>query len=230
MQKTVTQQLEKDNLTITENYFRDSICRVILFRSVEKMVSKASWYDGGFRAQTVAYSISYLAYCQKNKFLDFSVIWQDQDLSSTLREALEQITKKVYDVITNPREGHANITQWCKKENCWDGVKNIDTDIILDEMLIDKEDNQIIKKEAKKEKKLDNGIEIQTFIVQLENSKKLKLLEYYEKDSNISRMQSDILKKYCSGSLSLPSEKQSKILYQLYSKAVSEGLVFGTKY
>ena len=37
------------------------------------LISDAEWYDGGFRAQTVAYTISYLSYIVKktDKYLNF---------------------------------------------------------------------------------------------------------------------------------------------------------------
>src|ERR1700744_1392647 len=47
----ITETLEKDNLAITESYFKDAVARVILFRATERLITKASWYDGGFRAQ-----------------------------------------------------------------------------------------------------------------------------------------------------------------------------------
>jgi hypothetical protein len=39
-------------------------------------------------------------------------------------------------------------------------------------------------------------------------------------------MQKDILNKYAEGRLSLPSEKQAKILYDLYTIAKREGVIF----
>ncbi len=62
--------------------------------------------------------------------------------------------------------------------------------------------------------------------VEFANDKRLKLLEYYQKDNNASPMKLDILKKYCSYRLPLPYEKQSKILYELYNNAISEGVHF----
>jgi hypothetical protein len=224
----ITEQLEKDNLAITEKYFKDAICRVILFKSVEKMVSKASWYNGGFRAQTVTYSIAYLSHYigQQKKFLDFNKIWEVQNLPQILVSALEVITESVYQAITDPPEGHANIAQFCKKDFCWSGlIKKMDLDISLEGVLIDKEDEQYIKKTAKQGKKLDSGIEIQAFVVTLDRRKWIKLLEYYKKDSNISPKQLDILSKYCSGRLSLPSPQQSKILYELHNRAIDEGFI-----
>ena len=65
--KTITKKFESNNYAITENYFKESVCKLILFKDVERIVSKAKWYDGGFRAQTVAYSISYLSYLINQK-------------------------------------------------------------------------------------------------------------------------------------------------------------------
>ncbi len=224
--KIVTNQLEQDDFTITENYFKDTICRVILFRNVEKMISKASWYDGGFRAQTVAYSISYLAYCvsKQSKYLNFEIIWQQQNIPQILILALEKITESIYENITNPPEGFANISQWCKKEKCWFDIKNINLEIDLEGCLIEKEEEQYIKKSSKKIKKLDNGIEIQAFVIKLARKNWIILQEYYEKDTDISPMKLDILKKYCAGNLLLPSEKQAKILYELHNQALKEGV------
>ena len=55
--------------------------------------------------------------------------------------------------------------------------------------------------------------------------KKTKLLTYYQKNSDTSPMKIDILTKYCAGSLSMPSEKQAKILYRLYNQALKEGVI-----
>ncbi len=227
---TVTSILEKDDLAITEKYFKDAICHVILFKNVEKMVSKSSWYDGGFRAQTVTYSIAYLAHYidRQKKFLDFSKIWNTQSLPQILILTLEVITQRIYQVITDPPEGHANISQYCKKDSCWDFIKKINIEIFLEGLLIDKEEEQYSKKRSKKEKRLDTGIEIQVFIIQLKSNEKLRLLEYHEKDNEISPMKLDILQKYCSSNSFLPSEKQSKILYELYNKATGEGFCIET--
>ena len=223
---TTTEKLDKDNHSITEDYFKDSICKVILFKDVERMVSNAEWYDGGFRAQNVAYSISYLSHLisQKDKFLNFKLIWKSQSIPNELTNSLKKITKLVYESIINPPPGRANIAQWCKQKDCWDTIKNLNFDINLDDLLIDKTEQNYIEKESKKSKKLTEGIEIQIFIQELDNSKKNKMLEYYKKQENISAMELDILTKHCNNSLNPPSEKQSKILYKLYDRAVSEGL------
>jgi hypothetical protein len=226
----ITGWLEKDEFAITEQYFKDAVSRVILFRAVEKLISKAKWYDGGFRAQTVAYTISYLSHVigKTGFFLDFGLIWNSQKLPDGLIKILKDIAEEIYREITNPPEGYANIAQWCKKQTCWDKVKTLEIPVKINKsLLIGKVKQQYIKREEKKEKKLLNGIEIHAFVVESEKEIWKKLFDHYEKyrnSSGVSPTQMDILEKMFFGALKPPSEKQSKILYQLYVKANEEGV------
>lgn len=228
--ENITNKLEKDNLVITERYFKDVVARVILFRTLEKIVSNAGWYDGGFRAQTVAYTISYLSYLieKTNRFLNFNLIWEEQKLPNNLIEILKIISKTIYYEITNSPEGFANVAQWCKKINCWEKVKLIKLDVVIDsKLLIDKQEQNYIKREERKEKELESSIEIQMFVVKTKNEIWGKIYKYYEKYKStvkISHMQLEILKKMFLGYLQPPSEKQSKLLYELYKKAKLEGV------
>jgi hypothetical protein len=228
--KNITDKLEEDNLAITEKYFKDAAARVILFRSVEKMVSNAAWYDGGFRAQIVAYTIAYLSFIiQKTGcYLNFDIIWEKQCLHNSLIKVLELISEKVYYRITNPPEGFANISQWTKQNLCWQDVQKIEIDVSIDEkLLIDTEQQKYNKRQDKKDKKIDNLIEMQMFAVNTDNEIWKRIFEYYKEHKSTSRlspMQMDILRKKSFGILAVPSEKQSKILYKLYEQAKSEGL------
>jgi len=227
----ITDKLEEDELAITEQYFKDVVSRVIMFREVEKMTSKAFWYQGGYRAQSVTYTIAYLSYLisQKKKFLNFNLIWEAQKMPQELVEVLEKIGEKIYNEITNPPEGNANASQWCKKDLCWNTIKELDFQIdIYESLLLDSEEVKYNKKEEKKEKRLDSGIEVQSFVVNLNIKNWKKLYNYYQKDEfklYISPMQLDILTKYSMGYFPLPSVKQSKILYGLYCDALDEGFV-----
>ena len=226
----VVKKLEDNKLAITEKYFRDSISRIIMFKETEKMISEADWYNGGYRAQAVAYTLAYLAYVLKSKhqYLNFNIIWEEQHLPKTLSNLIQIIAEAVYENITNPPEGNANIGQWCKKKLCWDSVKSLNLNLdINEELLIDTEDEKYDKREDKKEKKVISDIEIQSFVVKTPKISWKNLSEYYSRDeikSSVSLMQLDILNKYSSGLMPLPSIKQSKILYELYENAKKDGL------
>ena len=227
----ITAKLEKDNLAITESYFRDTIARVILFRKVESMVTKATWYDGGFRAQTVAYTISYLSALVENSglHLNFNLIWEKQELPQSLIDMLEIISEKVYHCITHPPAGYANISQWTKNQGCWASVKGLDIEFgeVDAELFIDEEENKFIAKESKTTKAVDKGIDMQIFVIKTSHQDWIKLHDYYSKDGALSSMQSDILYGMSSGRIKVPSEKQSKILYKIYMDAEKEGVILG---
>lgn len=90
---------------------------------------------------------------KENKILNFNLIWEEQKLPKKLYEILETITCGIYENITNPPEGNANIGQWCKKSQCWERVKQIQIKIWLDEdILLDESEEKYNKKEAIKEK------------------------------------------------------------------------------
>lgn len=228
--ENITKQIEEDNLSINELYFKEAVAGVILFREVEKMVSRADWYDGGFRAQTVTYSVAYLSYAvgQVKKFLNFNLIWDLQELPKELIKVMEKITEKVYADITDPAEGVANISQWCKREACWESVKEMRLNVSIPEsLLVSREDKKYEVKSEKAEKALESGIQMQQFAIDTPRSMWLQLYNYFLRNtaSGVSMTQMDILKKMSNGTLSLPSEKQSKILYDLAKKAENEGLV-----
>lgn len=228
----INELIEKDELSINEKFFKESIAKILLFRGVEKLVSDASWYDGGFRAQTVTYTIAYLAaLCEfSNLKLNFNRIWEEQKLPSSLISLLEIIAHEVYECILNPPPGNANIAQWTKQESCWKSVKNLPIEFpeIDSSLFVEFHDELDQIKEAKKTKNLDTDLEKQIFVIQYPN-KNWKLMYDYFKDfkasKNLTATKLDILKKYAGGMIKSPSEKQSRILYDIYLTAKEESLI-----
>jgi AIPR protein len=54
----IGKEWEKSSDSFNELYFRRAIARGILFRTAEKLVSEQPWYNGGYRANIVAYTLS----------------------------------------------------------------------------------------------------------------------------------------------------------------------------
>ncbi|RTY87553.1 abortive phage infection protein [Flavobacterium sp. GSN2] len=229
----ITETLENNNLAITESFFKDAVSKIILFRAVEKLVTKASWYDGGFRAQTVTYTISYFAAVIHNSrmYLNFNIIWEQQAIPDALINMLATIAKEVYKKITSPPAGSANIGSWTKNSTCWESVKGLDIEFEeLDEsfFIAIQEKNYIIKEE-KKIKEVDTGINIQVQVLKTNIEVWKKLNVYFLKNKSalkLTSMNADILQKMAEGRIALPSEKQSAILYKIKEAAEKEGLTF----
>ncbi len=151
--KEITSRLEKDALHITEMYFKEAVAKIIIFKALEKLVSNAGWYDGGYRAQIVAYALSYLSYylTKINQHLNFLLIWENQCVNDNLLEVLNVIAQNIYKSIINPPEGNANVGQWCKKELCWKSIKNKEINFIIsDDLLINTDDKRSILRDSKK--------------------------------------------------------------------------------
>lgn len=227
----ISEVLENDNLAITQSYFRDAISKIIMFRTVEKLITKSLWYDGGFRAQTVTYTIAYLSvlFHEMALNLNFNNIWERQALPESLIDMLDTIAEKVYHKITSPPAGYANISQWTKNVKCWESVREIKIKFenIDHSLFVDSQEIKYIEKEEKKAKVVDTGIEKQIEVLGTPLEAWKKLNTYYSEDKSalkLSSMHADILLKMANGKIALPSEKQSAILYSLKKTAEGEGV------
>ncbi len=110
---------EHRSLLPDEKYYQNLIAKAILFRRTEKLVQQQQY--GGYRANIVTYSLAYLSYKTAQR-IDLERIWKEQSLSMELESAITAISAIVRDVIISP-PGGANVGEWCKKEKCWNIVK-----------------------------------------------------------------------------------------------------------
>ena len=64
---------------------------------MEKLVSAQPWYDGGYRANIVAYALSKLAdlVAATGQSIDFEKIWQEQKVSDELEQTMIDVTRRV---------------------------------------------------------------------------------------------------------------------------------------
>jgi hypothetical protein len=114
-----------------EVYFKEIVARAILFRFVEAMVSaaKKSWYGGDYRAQIVTYTIAKLVSMIDDQAIGFALnlnaIWVRQGVSTALSQQLEDIAKSVSTAITTPPVQNMNVSEWCKKDDCWNKVQGL---------------------------------------------------------------------------------------------------------
>ena len=126
--KLVGKRWDADETQFNEQYFCHAMARALIFRRLEKLISAQPWYEGGYRANIVAYTLSKLAQLvqESGKMVDFQSIWQNQKLSDELESALIEIAVATQTVILNTPEGMRNISEWAKKESCWTRVKALD--------------------------------------------------------------------------------------------------------
>lgn len=108
-----------------EQLFKRSMARAILFKETERIVSRQQF--GGYRANIVTYTIAWLSHGTAKR-IDFDAIWAAQELPSALADFLETTCVHVNRHVTSPPGGQ-NITEWCKKEVCWERLRDRDLSI-----------------------------------------------------------------------------------------------------
>ena len=88
---------------------------------------KQTWY-GGYKANIIAYSIAKFSelITVTGKQLDLLLIWKRQQLTDVTQKHLLGIAKVVNDCIQDTPDGVTNVTEWCKKTQCWINVHSID--------------------------------------------------------------------------------------------------------
>lgn len=105
----------------TESNYISMISKVILFQSCDKIVESLNF--GGYKAQINYYTIAVLSQFHE-KYVDDNYIWINQSISPQLALLIEEVAIKVWEHFMNPEVKGINVTQWCKKEECWNLLKN----------------------------------------------------------------------------------------------------------
>lgn len=225
---------EKSSDDFNEFYFRRAIARGILFRATEKLVSAQPWYNGGYRANIVAYTLSMLGEiikCRKST-LDYQRIWNSQAIDEVLTRVLEIIAKEVSIDITHPPQGISNISEWCKKDGCWGqlaGRADVISELLPDEFwvrLASAEDNRIEAKTARQTQKIDNGIEAQGRVIAIPASSWQTIRTRMSTKLLLTPKEIGVLNVAVQMPAKIPTESQSRVLIGILEKCRNEGIVF----
>lgn len=101
----------------SQQSYIDIIAKVIIFQECDKIVAGLNF--GGYKAQINYYTVALIGKYYPNLF-DADYIWKEQTVSPELARTIEDLALKVWDHFQNPVIKGVNVTQWCKKEECWE--------------------------------------------------------------------------------------------------------------
>lgn len=229
----IGKEWEKSSDGFNELYFRRVIARGILFRATEKLVSTQPWYNGGYRANIVAYTLSMLGEITKRRkmMVDSERIWAAQAVDDVISQALVLIATAVNEDIIRPPQGISNISEWCKREGCWARLAQKADDIaeLLPEEFwagaVSSEDSRHEAKTARQTQKIDNGIEVQRQVFAVPSAQWSLILKEGTSRRLLSSKETGILRIAEQMPAKVPTEKQSAVLIEILSKAQQEGIV-----
>ena len=104
----------------SSDYFRELVAKAILFSQTRSLIQKERF--GGYLGQTAAHTLALVRH--KLGEIDLKLIWSLQRLPDELADTIPDVAHKVREILVNPPDS-ANVTEWCKKEACWDTVRSI---------------------------------------------------------------------------------------------------------
>jgi hypothetical protein len=226
--KLIGQRWSKDSDQFAELYYRTAIARAILFRTLEKDVSAQTWYDGGYRANIVAYALARFAklVADSGRFFDYEEVWRLQAVPEVIRSDLVAIAEAMQRVLLKPAAGMANVTQWAKRQACWHQATQTEAALsaAMRGMLLDAAELRVTVRAARKSQKTDDAIGAQTLAVQFGYSGWKAALAFAQSRKLLSPLQRDILATF-SAPGRLPSEKQSVQLVTALRTLEAEGYI-----
>ena len=103
-----------------QEYYQLLIAKAILYRRVRQIVKQQKFQ--GFWANIADYTMAYLSY-KSGQRIDLQKIWKNQGTSEAIDCAAEIVSNAIYKYLTETCSG-VNVTQWCKKEQCWTDIKS----------------------------------------------------------------------------------------------------------
>ena len=227
----IGKEWEKSSDGFNELYFKRAIGRGILFRATERLVSAQPWYNGGYRANIVAYTLAMLGEIVKRRkaTVDYQRIWSAQAVDDVLSQALVIIATAVNENIIRPPQGISNISEWCKKEGCWTRLVERADDIakLLPEEcwagLASADDNKHEAKTARQTQKIDNGIEAQRQVIAIAPVTWQGLCARMSARRLLTPKEIGILEVAAQMPKKLPTESQSRILLEILKRSQVEG-------
>jgi hypothetical protein len=228
----IGQEWEKKPDQFNEFYYKCAIARTIVFRCTEKLVSAQPWYNGGYRANTVAYTIAMLSkVCAvTGQKFDFLGVWNRQDITSATITTLEIAAELVYRHIMNPTSNISNVGEWCKRETCWKMLQD-KTDILMERLpeaffaeLISSDDVHDVSRSAVKTQRIQNGILAQKAVFEIPPETWTHILAQGQERRIFSSKEMGILQIACQMPTKIPTEKQAFALLEILEKARMEAI------
>jgi hypothetical protein len=207
-----------------------------VFRAAERIISAQPWYNGGYRANIVAYTLAVLGEIAKRRKsrIDFLAIWNTQGVDDVIELSIAATSGVVNDDITRPPGGISNISEWCKREACWTRIQTRIGDVeklvpaeFYDRML-SLDDQTTETKSAKKTQRIDNGIEAQRHVLAVSATDWSRLHKALLAKDLLTPKEVGVLQVAMQIPVKIPTEKQCAVLLDVLTRGRAEGIELGS--
>ena len=110
---------------VNVEYFKELVCKRIIFDSTHKNIKKMDWYLGAYQMNIAEYAVAKYSYDLYRAKLecDFDEIWEAQAISPEMLACLMRAAKQASDVINDSNRPVANCSEWAKHTECWEELQ-----------------------------------------------------------------------------------------------------------
>lgn len=108
-----------------EAFYKRCVAHAILYRACEHIVRARKF--AAYRANIAVYTYALLAHVSNGE-VDLDYVWKHQEISDPLKVILDDWVQRV-DAEIRASAGARNVTEWCKKSECWDAVRSLPVSI-----------------------------------------------------------------------------------------------------
>jgi hypothetical protein len=212
-----------------DDWYRSAVARVILFRTTEALVSKAPWYEGGYRAQVVYYATARLSALSeavsKGGRLDFLKIWASQGVDDVLKQQLLEIAEVMMGVLRSPPQAGQNVTEWAKQQACRANALAKDVPIVpgFDRYVITKDETRAAAREQKEDQRVADGLMAVTEVMGM-GAESWRALRSFTRDKRMLTIDDQrILEIACAMPRYVPSDRQAERLLTILQRCKEIG-------
>ena len=163
----------------------------------------------------------------KEYTINFKKIWNEQKIYDSLEKQLVILTKEVFNFITRDDRITLNVTEWCKKEICWQRAQKekwtITKEFLLTLILKENEKEEIIIESKKR--KVENKINLEIEVIKLGAKYWENILRWGSEKNIFTLIEKSVLKVASNFDKTgkTPSSKQCNLLFKIRDKVLDEG-------
>lgn len=215
-----------------ESYYQQIVAVAILWKRTEDIVSagKGDWYEGGYRPQIVAYTLSLIFHFLRSSGHEFDLgkLWIHQGIDSSIENFIKGVAIAVQREILSPPQGMTNVGEWSKREACWERVKQISLPAIdrIGQWKVGREEFRKEKIAGRKQGIQDDGIDLQKTVLDLSaNGYWMALLKWSKLSETITASDKNLLTRASTiqGFLKINIEKDWRKLLEIKKICEDEG-------
>ena len=215
---------------INEEFYKKCVCSVIMFDSLDSLVSKSSWYPkGGNKAQIVPYTIAKLIkMLPKDTDLDWISIWQKQMLYPELAEELIKLAYVTHNYLED-KAGGGLVRTISRTAAVWRDFQEYPyklSDKFL-KKLASKAETKAVEQAAKKAHKFNANVDASVEVFNLGQNYWMRVYNDLMRESVLSYGDCSFIKGIADyiGKNNLPSTAQCRRLVKIVSKAEDKGYI-----